>query len=108
MMHNLGLADELAETRAEISRLKEREAALQAAVFAFEGNVPDGRWHRIEVVTRRQHVFDKARLPSEVLENPRFWREKLNTLVHCLPLEAQRQRPGWPIQRIGQIKMAHH
>lgn len=108
MMHKLGLADELAETRAEITRLKEREAALQSAVLAFEGNVPEGRWSRIEVVTRRQRVFDQARLPSEVLADPRFWREKLSTLVHCLPLEAQRHRPGWPIQRMGQAKMAHH
>lgn len=107
MMHKIGLADELAETRAEITRLKEREAALEAAVHASDGTVPDGRNNRVNVVTRRKSEFDPALLPREVRDNPRYWRENLNVRVECTPIEMRGRRAGWPIQRLF-ANEAHH
>lgn len=106
-MHKLGLADELAETRAEIARLKEREAALEAAVHASEGTVPDGRSSRVNVVTRRKVEFDVALLPHDVRDNPRYWREQVSVRVECTPIELRGSRPGWPIQRLF-ANQAHH
>ncbi len=107
MMHKLGLADELAETRAEIARLKEREAALEAAVHASEGTVPDGRSSRVNVVIRRKVEFDAALLPHDVRDNPRYWREQVSVRVECTPIELRDRRPGWPIQRLF-ANQAHH
>ena len=101
MMHILGLADELAETRAEIARLKEREAALEAAVHASDGTVPDGREYRVAVITRRQVDFDEALLPPDVRNNPNYWRERVSARVECTPLEGNKRRAGWPIQRLS-------
>ncbi|SEQ15067.1 hypothetical protein SAMN04488092_104225 [Thalassovita taeanensis] len=107
-MNEMGLADELAETRAGIARLKEREAALRAAILAQRHDVPDGRWSRVEVVERRARVFDKALLPTEIREDPRYWREKLTRYVQCLPVQVQRARPGWPIRRVDGGGAAMH
>ncbi len=107
MMHKIGLADELAEIRAEIARLKDREAALEAAVHASEGTVPDGRTSRVAVVTRRQTDFDPALLPREVRDNPRYWREQINVRVECTPIEGRGTRPGWPIHRLFADPLQH-
>lgn len=107
MMHKIGLADELAELRAEMSRLKEREAALEAAVHACDGTVPDGRNSRVQVVTRRQTEFDPALLPREVRENPRYWREQLNTRVECTPIQGRMARAGWPLQYLFADPLTH-
>ena len=88
-----GLADELAETRAEIARLKEREAALRAAILGRRGQVPDGRWARVEVEQRRARIFDKELLPEDIRDDPRFWRDRVTTYVRCLPVELAGSRP---------------
>lgn len=96
-MHDLSLADELAETRTEIARLKAREAALRAAILERQGQVPDGRWARVEVVVRKAQVFDKALLPESIREDPRYWRERATTYVSCRPVQvAGSRREGSP------------
>lgn len=107
MMMKFGLADDLADIRAEIARLREREAALQAAILSFEGPVPEGRWHRVERIERREMVFDKDRLPERVRDNPRFWSEKVTQSVRCLPIRPQLDRPGWPIRRLVSDSLTH-
>jgi hypothetical protein len=107
MMHKISLADELAEIRAEIARLKEREAALEAAVHASEGTVPNGRNNRVRVITRRETEFDPALLPHEVRENPRYWREQLSVHVECLPVDGRMVRAGWPMKRLFADTLQH-
>ena len=93
-MHAISLADELAETRAEIARLKGREAALRAAILAWDGPVPEGRWSRVEVVEKRARVFDKTLLPAPIRENPAFWRDRVTAYVKCVPVQFAGTRPG--------------
>lgn len=106
-MHKLSAADELAETRAEIARLKLREAALRQAILAGEPVL--GRWHRVEVTEHQLRIFDAALLPPKVRDNPAYWRERLTQVVKCLPVQAKAvgERPGWPIQRAPQGAALH-
>jgi hypothetical protein len=103
-MHKMSPVDELAETRAEIARLKLREAALRQAVLA--GVAVAGRWYRAEVRDARARVFDPALLPPQVRDNPAYWRERITRVVKCVPVQARAERPGWPIRR-GEMQGAH-
>ncbi len=98
-MHKLAPADELADIRAEIARLKLREAALRMAVLT--NPPPPGRWNRIEVVEQKSRVFDAKLLPQQIRDNPTYWRERITQVVKCLPVEMRSvgDRPGWPIRR---------
>ena len=97
-------ADELAEIRDEIARLKRREAELRAAFLARPDLAAQGRWSRVEVIETRQSRFDPALLPPAIRDDPRFRREKTVQIVRCLPLPAAPPpRPGWPIRREGPL-----
>ncbi|MEL6618792.1 MAG: hypothetical protein AAFP16_07945 [Pseudomonadota bacterium] len=92
-MHEMSLADALADVRAEITRLKAREAALRAAILERRGQVPPGRWHRVEVMERRARIFDRALLPDEIASNPAYFRDRVTRYVRCLPVQAGGSRP---------------
>ena len=92
-MHDLALADELAEIRADISRLKQREAALRAAILSFQGPVPAGRWHRVEILHNRSRRFDRKLLPDEIVNDPAFYREHLSIIVRTLPVQLVDRAP---------------
>lgn len=96
-MHSLSPADELADLRADIARLKLLEAALRARILAAPDQNAIGRWHRIEVLETKARVFDAKLLPDAISDDPRFYRDRVTQIVRCLPVEAK--RPGWPIQR---------
>jgi hypothetical protein len=98
-MHKLSPADELAEIRAEIAKLKAREATLRNLILSQEPAV--GRWHRVEVTEHRARVFDARLLPTHIHDNPAYWRERITQVVKCLPIRARAigDRPGWPIRR---------
>lgn len=98
-MHRLAAADELADIRAEIARLKLREATLRAAILSQPPET--GRWHRVEVTEHTSRVFDAALLPAQIRDNPSYWRERITQVVKCLPVQwrAAGERPGWPIRR---------
>lgn len=98
-MHSIAPADELAELRAEIARLKTREAQLRAALLAAPPEGLGGRWHRVEVSQHRIRQFDPLLLPAAIRENPAFWRERVQTNVRTVPVQASNPRPGWPIRR---------
>ena len=107
-MHTLSPADELADLRADIARLKLLEAALRARILAAPESQAIGRWHRIEVVETRSRVFDAKLLPATIRDDPRFYKDRVTQVVRCMPVEAK--RPGWPIQRdsrIGQAQVIH-
>lgn len=98
-MHKLSPADELAEIRAEIAKLKAREATLRTAILSQEP--APGRWHRVEITEHHARVFDARLLPSQIRDNPAYWRERVTQVVKCLPIQARAigDRPGWPIRR---------
>ena len=86
-MHRLSPADELAAIRAEIARLKRREAELRQAILHDPDCATTGRWHRIEVTVSRARVFDAQLLPAAIRGDPRYRRERVTTYVRCLPVE---------------------
>jgi hypothetical protein len=101
-MHSLSPADELAEIRAEIARLKAREAALRAQFLRQPDAKAQGRWARVEVVETRQARFNPALLPDEIRRDPRYHEERVVQTVRCLPTAfTVTLRPGWPIRRDG-------
>jgi hypothetical protein len=106
-MHMLSLADELAEIRAEISRLKLREAALRDRILAAPQATWVGRWHRVEVTDHLVRRFDMSLLPTAIREDPAFWRETVQTRVATMALTGRTARPGWPIRR-GEGRAAVH
>jgi len=99
-MNRQNPADELADVRAEIARLRAREAALRQMFLADPDQPVAGRWHRVEVVRLRHRVFDASLLPGIVRNNPLFWREKTVQAVRCVPQPMLvAPRAGWPILR---------
>lgn len=109
-MHQMSLADELAEVRAELARLKLREARLRAAVLAAPAAVPPGRWSQVAVVESLTRVFDPSLLPADLREDPRFQRERRVLMVKTLPVQGTLPgpRPGWPIRRVTPPSPALH
>lgn len=94
------LADELADVRAEILRLRRREAELRAALVAAPAAQRQGRWNEAEVTFRRRRVFNPYLLPAEIRQDPAYWEDRASHLVTLRPVAQQlRPRPGWPIRR---------
>jgi hypothetical protein len=93
-------ADELAEIRAEIARLRHREATLRHTILDDLDRNGIGRWHRIEVEEHRDLILDITRLPEHILQDRSLWREKLVRTLRCLPaFSFTSSRPGWPMTR---------
>lgn len=94
------LADELAEIRAEIIRLRLRSAQLRAALIAAPAEARNGRWNGAEVSFRKRLVFNPYLLPADVRQDPRYWEDVAHHVVSVRPLaQALKPRPGWPIRR---------
>lgn len=95
------IADELAEIRTELARLKLREAKLRHAILTAAEPVPPGRQASVEVVHHTTRVFDPALLPDTIRNNPTYWRETETVTIRTLPATPVKitRRPGWPIQR---------
>jgi hypothetical protein len=106
-MHHLSPADELAEIRAEIARLKQREAALREKILSAPAINLTGRWHRVEVTDHLIRTFDPSLLPGSIRDNPVFWRERMQTRVSTIAIQSRVPRPGWPIRR-GDDRAAVH
>ena len=102
-MHKLHPADELADIRAEIARLKAREAALRQLLLQRPDLAAQGRWTRVELITQRQNRLVATLLPPAILTDPQYRRERSVQILRCLPLSAtaSASRPGWPIRREG-------
>jgi hypothetical protein len=101
-MSSTSLADDLAEIRAEIQRLRRREAELRQALIAAPAAQRQGRWAEAEVTLRKRLVFNPYLLPAEVRQDPRYWEDRASHIVTLRPLGCQpKPRPGWPIRRDG-------
>jgi len=89
-MHLKSPADELAEIRAEIARLRAREGELRAAYLGSPAMPKIGRWHKVELKTLRHRIFDPRLLPEEIRLDPAFTREKVVRVLRTtrMPLRA--------------------
>ena len=102
-MHSLSPADELAEVRAEIARLKAREAQLRAFFLTAPLTARSGRWSRVEVEETHTRRFNPALLPEPIRQDAQFSELRLVQTVRCLPVTfTTTLRPGWPITHAGQ------
>lgn len=101
-MHRLTPADELAEIRAEIARLRLREAQLKERLAQAPLAARTGRWNRVEVEEMTTRHFDPALLPPSIRDNPVHWTERVHLAVRAVPIPAKSAppRPGWPIRRM--------
>lgn len=101
-MHKLALADELAEIRAEIARLKLREAALRAHFLRHPDQRAMGRWTRVEVTEHEETRLLPALLPEAIRLDPAYHERRRLCIVRCVPVPfSVTVRPGWPITRDG-------
>jgi hypothetical protein len=98
-MHLIHPADELVDIRAEIARLRAREAELRALILASP-QMAQGRWFRAEVVERRARHLNPAALPQSIRDDPFYWHDRLTRSVTCVAVQQRlAPRPGWPIHR---------
>ncbi len=108
-MTTQSLADELADIRAEILRLRHREAQLRAALIAAPAAQRCGRWNEVEVTARKRLVFNLYLLPPEIRQDPRYWEDVEHHTVTVKPLaRGLKPRPGWPIRREAPAVQALH
>jgi hypothetical protein len=84
-------ADELAQIRAEIARLRAREGALCEGLLRTAALPKIERMHRVDLVTTRQRIFDPRLLPEDVRLDPAYTREKITRV-----LRATRKPPRVP------------
>jgi hypothetical protein len=84
---NMPPADELELVRAEIKRLRAREAELRAAVLE-DGAEPGQDW-RVEVVEQRRRTLDRTSLPPEISGDPRYWKERVARVVKTVSVRAR-------------------
>lgn len=88
-MHLTSPADELADIRAEIQRLKRREAELRAAYLTRTDMPKVGRWFKVELITQRARVFDPRLLPDAIRHNPAYSRDKVTRVLKSSRLMAR-------------------
>lgn len=90
---NMAPADELELVRAELKRLRAREAALREQVLEKGGGAPGQDW-RVEVVEQRRRTLDRAALPREIADDPRYWKESVSRVVKTVSVRAPRTGEG--------------
>lgn len=96
-MHLKPLADELADIRAEIARLKRREAELRAA-FLTQPDLPrTGRRNQVDLVVQRTRIFDPRLLPAEIRNNPAYQRDKVTRILRTTPVESPPEAPAFEL-----------
>ncbi|MCK0126971.1 hypothetical protein MWU76_21460 [Gelidibacter sp. F2691] len=80
-------ADELAQIRAELSRLHQREDELRR-FFREDALDTDlvGTTHSVSVIQHKKREFDPAKLPQAILANRKYHREERRTLITTSPI----------------------
>lgn len=84
MLKNLHPADELAMVRADIERLKSREAFLRRG-FLGDTLPHSGDEAVIEAAVFRSKRFLRDKLPNEILENEAYWVNQRTEHVRVRP-----------------------
>lgn len=102
-LHKPHPADELAEIRSEIARLKRREGELRHLLLQRPDLAQQGRWTRVEITSLQQSRFLPTLLPAAILHDPQYRRARTVQILRCLPPPSAplAPRPGWPIRREG-------
>ena len=105
-------ADELARIRAEIARLKRREAVLREAYLTRDDMPRIGRWSKVDIHTLRRMLFDSRLLPIAIRNDPAYHRQKVMRLLRtssndpaaqCLPEIIAPVHSRHPIARLSQL-----
>jgi hypothetical protein len=78
-------ADELAEIRAEIARLRLRERQLRQHFLQNPDQGDKGRWSCVQVSVTHQRRFSTALLPDHILSDPRYLETTVVQSVICVP-----------------------
>ncbi|MFD2174885.1 hypothetical protein [Rhodobacter lacus] len=78
-------AEELTQIRAEIARLRVREAELAEAVLRAAALPQVTRMQTTPLVSKRERVFDPRLLPAEILLDPAYSREKITGTAPGMP-----------------------
>ncbi len=76
-------ADELAEIRAEIARLRIREGELREILLRDAEMPKVGRMHKVDLVTQRHRIFDPRLLPEDIRLDPAYTREKVTRVLRA-------------------------
>lgn len=108
-MHQVFVADALADMRVQLARLKALEAQLRKAILNAPAAVPAGRWARVKVVATTARAFDPALLSETVRTDPRYQREGSMEIIRTMPVQAMPNapRPGWPIRWVTGASALH-
>ncbi|TKD17877.1 hypothetical protein FBT96_12050 [Rhodobacter capsulatus] len=93
-------ADEVAEIRAEIARLRAREGALREILLRDAEMPKIGRFHTVDLVTSRQRIFDPRLLPEAIRLDPAYTREKVTRV-----LRATRKGPVQPAESADRLAL---
>lgn len=87
-------ADELALVRAEIARLRQREAALSACLRARPELCRQGRATRVEIEETTLNRLVLSRLPQAIRDDPAYRQARRLVLLRCLPLPPPTAAPA--------------
>lgn len=72
MFENSTIADELAGIRSQIKALKAREQMLREVVLS-DPSSHAGKSHDVVIKRHQRRVLRHDKLPSHILNNPRYW-----------------------------------
>lgn len=108
-MHQVFVADALADMRVQLARLKAVEAQLRKTILDAPAAVPAGRRARVKVVTTSARVLDPALLSETVRTDPRYQRERSMEIIRTMPIQAMpnASRLGWPMRRVSGASALH-
>lgn len=83
--------DEFAQLKEDIRRLQDRADVLRSQFLHPGARL---RSNRFEITVKRQkrRVFNRDRLPQEILADPRYWDERETEVVTCREIAAVRDR----------------
>lgn len=87
---NIGPADELGLLREEMRRLKAREAELRAEIL--DTGDASGAQYTIEIKTQERRTLDKDKLPTEILEDPYYYKISTSQIVRTVSIETAERR----------------
>ena len=87
---NMTPADELGHLRAEMKRLKAREAELREEIL--ETGDATGVEFTIEIKEQERRTLDKDKLPQEILNDPYYYKTSVSRTVRTVPVETAERR----------------
>jgi len=80
-------ADELAEVRASVKRLKDREVALRSEILDMSKAEREGRSYHARVVVRARRRLNLEMLEDEIGDLERFYEKEAFTMVYVEKLK---------------------